>query len=236
MTERIGLTSGVLPWACTDALKDRAVSYSGLTPSLSQMKGCLTCGNPFVFGVTVYVGVESLRVRQRAVVPMPFAGESGLGRYGVTAVGYDENEHFHRRQRLGTGWSIGGSFTMPYARPTGGSTLCPRRSWSVVLTALPDCVSDELCLERRREIGRFEFHHPKIRIRSDLAGDIGIGGRLIDRRDTGSAQPCQRAVSRTDLREHGKSLAATHDREHATRIRIPLAQDHAWSAISVGHA
>jgi len=40
--------------AFTDALKDRSVSYSRVTQSLNQMKGCLASGYPFVFGFTVY--------------------------------------------------------------------------------------------------------------------------------------------------------------------------------------
>ncbi len=45
--------------AYKDALHDRAVSYSRLTQSLSQLKGCLASGYPFVFGFTVYDSFES---------------------------------------------------------------------------------------------------------------------------------------------------------------------------------
>ena len=47
-----------------DALKDQAVSYSRVTQDLSQMKGCLASGYPFVFGFTVYDSFESQQVAQ----------------------------------------------------------------------------------------------------------------------------------------------------------------------------
>jgi C1A family cysteine protease len=102
--------------AFTDALKDRAVSYSRLAQSLSQMKGCLASGYPFVFGFTVYESFESQQVAQTGVVPMPASGESVLGGHAVMAVGYDDtSQRFIVRNSWGEGWGMAGYFTMPYA-------------------------------------------------------------------------------------------------------------------------
>src|SRR5437762_911087 len=38
----------------SDALKYRAVQYARVARALTQMKGCLAAGTPFVFGFTVY--------------------------------------------------------------------------------------------------------------------------------------------------------------------------------------
>jgi C1A family cysteine protease len=104
------------PKAFTDALHDRAVSYSRLTQSLSQMRGCLASGYPFVFGFTVYDSFESQQVAQSGIVPMPAAGESVLGGHAVVAVGYDDTQQrFIVRNSWGTGWGMKGYFTIPYA-------------------------------------------------------------------------------------------------------------------------
>ena len=42
-----------------DALQYRVVLYQRLVPVLSQLKGCLASGYPFVFGFTVYESFES---------------------------------------------------------------------------------------------------------------------------------------------------------------------------------
>ena len=104
------------PAAFSDALHDRAVSYSRLTQTLTQMKGCLASGFPFVFGFTVYDSFESQTVAQTGVVPMPAAGESVLGGHAVMAVGYDDTQQrFIVRNSWGPGWGMQGYFTIPYA-------------------------------------------------------------------------------------------------------------------------
>lgn len=57
---------------CYDAgLKNQALSYQRLTPILSQLKGCLAAGYPFVFGFSVYESFESEAVARTGKVPMP---------------------------------------------------------------------------------------------------------------------------------------------------------------------
>jgi len=92
------------------------VSYSRVSQTPSQMKGCLASGFPFVFGFTVYDSFESQDVAKTGVVPMPASGESVLGGHAVLAVGYDDGQQrFIVRNSWGTGWGMHGYFTMPYA-------------------------------------------------------------------------------------------------------------------------
>ncbi|ALE06344.1 peptidase C1 [Arthrobacter sp. ERGS1:01] len=103
--------------ACYKAAKlQRAILYSRVGQTLSQMKGCLASGFPIVFGFTVYDSFESATVASTGVVPMPAAGESVLGGHCVVAVGYDDaSQRFTIRNSWGTGWGMAGYATMPYA-------------------------------------------------------------------------------------------------------------------------
>lgn len=98
------------------AKKYRAVGYQRVVQSLTQMKGCLASGYPFVFGFTVYESFESDQVARDGVVPMPAAAEKVLGGHAVLAVGYDDAaQRFIVRNSWGRRWAIAGYFTMPYA-------------------------------------------------------------------------------------------------------------------------
>lgn len=99
------------------ALANQALSYQRLTPVLSQLKGCLAAGYPFVFGFSVYESFESEAVVKSGVVPMPNGGtEKQLGGHAVMAVGYDDGkQRFIVRNSWGTGWGIKGYCTFPYA-------------------------------------------------------------------------------------------------------------------------
>lgn len=101
--------------AYTDAKKDVVSSYARVAQDLTQMRGCLASGFPFVFGFTVYDSFESQDVARTGIVPMPSAGESVLGGHCVVAVGYDDTErHFVIRNSWGTGWGQQGYCFMPY--------------------------------------------------------------------------------------------------------------------------
>jgi C1A family cysteine protease len=94
---------------------DRALSYLRLTPLVSQLKGCLASGFPFVFGITVYESFESPEVAQTGLVPMPAPSEKALGGHAILAVGYDDSsQRFIVRNSWGNGWGIEGYFTLPY--------------------------------------------------------------------------------------------------------------------------
>jgi C1A family cysteine protease len=103
--------------ACyTAAREHQAISYLRVTQSLTQCKGCLAAGYPFVVGFAVYESFESPAVAKTGVVPMPGPGESALGGHAVLAVGYDDRaQRFLLMNSWGTRWGQQGFFTMPYA-------------------------------------------------------------------------------------------------------------------------
>jgi len=91
-------------------------SYQRVTRNLTQMKGCLASGFPFVFGFTVYTSFMSAAVAKTGKLAMPRAGEKVEGGHAVLAVGYDDAQHrFLVRNSWGPGWGLKGYFTMPYA-------------------------------------------------------------------------------------------------------------------------
>ncbi len=103
--------------ACyADALNYQATAYQSVAQNLTQMKGCLAAGYPFVFGFTVYDSFESDEVAKTGIVPMPSTSESVLGGHAVMAVGYDESQkRFIFRNSWGASWAQGGYGTIPYA-------------------------------------------------------------------------------------------------------------------------
>jgi len=101
--------------AYSDAKQDLASSYSRVAQDLTQMRGCLATGYPFVFGFTVYQSFESQTVAQTGIVPMPSSGEAVMGGHCVVAVGYDDTKRgFIVRNSWGTGWGLNGYCLMPY--------------------------------------------------------------------------------------------------------------------------
>src|SRR5271167_4004533 len=101
--------------AFTDAKLDLVSSYARVSQNLSQMKGCLAEGYPFVFGFTVYASFESQAVANSGVVPMPASGEKTVGGHCVVAVGYDDTQRtFIIRNSWGVDWGMKGYCTMPF--------------------------------------------------------------------------------------------------------------------------
>lgn len=76
----------------TDALKDRALSYQRVTQNLSQMKGCLASGLPFVCGISVYQSFESDEAAKTGTVPMPGQGEQLLGGHAILICGFRDSD------------------------------------------------------------------------------------------------------------------------------------------------
>jgi C1A family cysteine protease len=103
--------------ACyADALKYKVVSYQRVTQTLTQFKGCLASGWPFVFGFTVYESFESAAVAKTGHAALPKSNESVVGGHAVVAVGYDDaQQRFIVRNSWGAGWGMKGYFTLPYA-------------------------------------------------------------------------------------------------------------------------
>jgi C1A family cysteine protease len=98
------------------ASKYKVVSYRRLMQMLSQLKGCLASGYPFVFGFTVYEGFEDAQVAQTGHASLPRPGERAIGGHAVMAVGYDDAQQwFIVRNSWGDQWGMKGYFTLPYA-------------------------------------------------------------------------------------------------------------------------
>ena len=99
-----------------EALLHRVIRYQRVARSLSQLRGCLTSGFPFVFGFSVYESFESREVARTGRAPLPARGEALLGGHAVLAVGFDDGEHrFLVRNSWGARWGMHGYFTLPYA-------------------------------------------------------------------------------------------------------------------------
>jgi len=101
--------------AYTDARSDLVTTYARVTQDLTQMRGCLAEGYPFVFGFTVYESFESQAVAKTGEVPMPTTGEAVVGGHAVVAAGYkDDQRVFIVRNSWSSGWGLNGYFLIPY--------------------------------------------------------------------------------------------------------------------------
>jgi C1A family cysteine protease len=95
--------------------------YQRLTPTMSQLQGCLASGYPFVFGFTVFNGWYSKNPRP-VVIPLPPANDQAVGGHAVMCVGYDNDKSlFKIRNSWGANVGDKGYFFMPYAYLTGGN-------------------------------------------------------------------------------------------------------------------
>jgi C1A family cysteine protease len=99
-----------------DAKKYKAIKYQRVIQSLTQMKGCLAAGTPFVAGFSVYESIQNESVEQTGDIPLPQQGEATLGGHAILIVGYDDaRQVFSLRNSWGEGWGDGGYGTLPYA-------------------------------------------------------------------------------------------------------------------------
>ena len=103
--------------AYNDAAKHTAISYSRVARTLTQMKGCLAAGFPFVFGFTVYESFESAAVAKTGKVPMPKPSEAVRRR--PRGAGGRLRRRASSASSCATpgapSWGQKGYFTMPYA-------------------------------------------------------------------------------------------------------------------------
>lgn len=108
--------------ACyTDGLNYTITTYQRLTPTLSQLQGCLAAGFPFVFGFTVF-GSWYSHHPQPKVISLPIANDSIVGGHAVMCVGYDNATNlFKIRNSWGAGVGDHGYFFMPYAYMTSAN-------------------------------------------------------------------------------------------------------------------
>ena len=103
----------------TTAQDFQAIQYQKVTQSLSQLKGCLAQGFPFVFGFTVYDSLYDQKGQPRKVIPLPSSSDQVLGGHAVVGVGYDDAaQQFAIRNSWGAGNQDKGYFYMSYAYVT----------------------------------------------------------------------------------------------------------------------
>jgi C1A family cysteine protease len=95
----------------------KALSYLSVAQSLSQMKGCLAAGFPFVLGFSVYENIYDASRNPVTVLPMPTGAR--IGGHAVLVVGYDDAKQlFTIRNSWGPSIQDHGCFYMPYAYAT----------------------------------------------------------------------------------------------------------------------
>lgn len=107
----------------SQALKYKALDYWAVPRVMTQMRGCLNAGFPFVFGFSVYESFETDAVAKDGIVPYPDKDENLLGGHAVLAVGYDDTKPmlkrfppgcFICRNSWGPNWGDKGYFYLPY--------------------------------------------------------------------------------------------------------------------------
>jgi C1A family cysteine protease len=104
------------PAAYNQAREYQVIGYQRVSRTLSQLRGVLASGFPFVFGFTVYSAFESDAVAQSGVLDLPGPDEGNLGGHAVLAIGYDDSTaRFLVRNSWGVQWGQSGHFTIPYA-------------------------------------------------------------------------------------------------------------------------
>jgi C1A family cysteine protease len=96
-----------------DAHKYTAVNYQRIDHILTQMKGCLADGYPFVFGISIYANFP-MQTKSGAI-PMPGSATGTNEGHAMAAVGYNEAKRvFIIRNSWNTTWGMKGYGTIPY--------------------------------------------------------------------------------------------------------------------------
>lgn len=105
------------PACYAQAANRKIVQYLSVPQTLTQMKGCLASGDPFIFGFTVYQSMLGHDVEQSGVVPMPNAHDVAVGGHDVLFVGYDDATRMFKFRNSWGRWGQDGYgfFPMEYA-------------------------------------------------------------------------------------------------------------------------
>jgi C1A family cysteine protease len=104
-----------------DARKYVITNYQRLTPTLSQLQGCLAAGFPFVFGFTVFASWYSKNPRP-STISLPTSDDQAIGGHAVMCIGYDNETRFFKiRNSWGASAGKSGYFFMPYVYLTSGN-------------------------------------------------------------------------------------------------------------------
>jgi C1A family cysteine protease len=102
------------PIAYKNAEKHQTLTYMRLMPTMSQLKGCLVEGFPFVFGFTCFSSLLSQETLSTGDIPMPGPNEQDIGGHAVLCIGFDDAL---QRFILLNSWGSDGKngiFTIPY--------------------------------------------------------------------------------------------------------------------------
>jgi len=102
---------------CYRKAKQRRINvYARVNQNILDIKQVLASRYPIIFGFAVYESFELPVVERTGVVPMPKPDEYLLGGHAVLCVGYDDStQRVLVRNSWGSGWGMGGYFTMPYS-------------------------------------------------------------------------------------------------------------------------
>ena len=99
-----------------ESQKHQVVKYMRIPRRLSQIRGCLADGYPFIFGFSVYDSFYSDDVITKGIAQMPTADDKFLGGHAVLAVGYDANTaRIICLNSWSEYWGAKGLFTLPDA-------------------------------------------------------------------------------------------------------------------------
>lgn len=93
----------------------KALTYYRVTQTLSQLKGCLAEGYPFVFGFTVYANIYDATGNPVTTLNLPKPSDQQLGGHAILAAGYDDSKQmFIIRNSWGPNVMDNGYFYMAY--------------------------------------------------------------------------------------------------------------------------
>ena len=99
----------------TDAKEYTAIAYYRVQQTITQLKGCLAQGFPFVFGFTVFSNLYDATGNPVITLNLPAWRDSMLGGHAVMAVGYDDTTSmFVIRNSWGPAVQDKGYFYMAY--------------------------------------------------------------------------------------------------------------------------
>ena len=94
----------------------KTLTYARVTQSLSQLKGCLAAGYPFVFGFSVYSNIYDQFGEPVVTLNVPSSSDQLLGGHAVVGVGYsDTTGMFIIRNSWGPNVMDNGYFFMSYS-------------------------------------------------------------------------------------------------------------------------
>jgi C1A family cysteine protease len=102
--------------AYANALQHQSITYQRIAHQLLLLKACLAQGHPFVFGITLFSGFETVNMEKTGILHLPEKSETLVGGHTVLAVGYnDRSERFILMNSWGAKWGRKGYFSVPYA-------------------------------------------------------------------------------------------------------------------------